>query len=189
MGRRLETPELGGILTEHFWFHLVGQLRITVHLHQLVRNLKAPEGIDLSLRIAQHVCALQRPARDRGRKGRAEFCVQILALRLKAFEGRQFLVIGPCRVERNPIHIEKIVGHGIEILGMSIAGHELPKGNALVTADIFNAELTAFFPEGIGELFVVESPAAFGGGVEGVEFEAGNLVLFHEHVQAFEGFR
>src|SRR5215510_8727471 len=70
---------------------------------------------------------------------------------------------------------------------MGVTGHELPERNALMAADVLDAELAALLPDWIRLLLVVKPPAAGRGRVEGVELQPRNLVLLDEHVQTFEG--
>src|SRR5215472_6354022 len=69
---------------------------------------------------------------------------------------------------------------------MGVTGHELPERNALMAADVLDAELSALLPDWVRLLLVVEPPAARRRRVERVELQPRNLVLLDEHVQAFQ---
>src|ERR1700746_1671174 len=104
LGSGLEVPDARRVLTEYLGLDLGRQLWIAVAFDQLVRDLELSEGVDLPLRIApktgigsphhviraeiaeqrpEHVRTLHRPARHRRREGRADFCVEVGALRLE----------------------------------------------------------------------------------------------------------
>src|SRR6185295_3570962 len=116
--------------------------------------------------------AFQRAACYGCGKSRSNFAIQVLALWLESFQRGKFCVIRPGGVVRDEIQIEEIVGRCIEIFGMGITGIELSKRNPLVTADVLDAELAAFFPDRISQFLVVEPPALLLGGIECIEFQA-----------------
>jgi|ERR1700722_4486163 hypothetical protein len=74
----------------------------------------------------------------------------------------------------------------IKVVGMGIAGHELAKRKAFVTADVLDTELTAFLPDWISQLLIVEPPAAGRPRIEGIKFQSGNLVLLDVHLETVE---
>src|SRR6202011_983350 len=73
-----------------------------------------------------------------------------------------------------------------EILRMSVARHELTEGDALVAADVLDAELLALLPDGVGLLLVVEPPAPGGRRVKGVELQPRDLVGLDKHLEPFQ---
>ncbi len=121
--------------------------------------------------------ALQRPAGDGRCERRADFAIQVLALRLEGLQCCQFVVIRPGRVIGDEVQIQEVIRRGVEVLRMRIACVELAERDALVAADVLDAQLAALLPDRVSELLVVEPPALLGGRVEGVELEARNLVL------------
>ena len=179
-------------------------------LDQLGGNLELPEGVDLPLRVApqggvgaphhvvraeiaeqraQHVGALERAVRHGGGERGADLGVEVLALRLEALEGGQLVLVRPRRVIGDEVEVEEIVAHGVQVLGMGVARHELPERNALVAADVLDAELARLLPDRVRQLLIVEPPPALLGRVERVELEAGDLVLLHEHRQPLQRLR
>src|SRR5262249_4317617 len=206
-GRALEVPDPRRVETEDLRLDLVGERGAAVPLDELIGDPKLPEGVDLPLRVApearvraphdvigaeiaeqraEHVRALERPIRHRRSERRADLGVEVLALRLEALKRGQLALIWPRGVIRDEVEIREVVAHGVEILGMRVARHELSERDALVAADVLEPELARLLPHRIRELLIIEPPAAFLRGVECIELETRDLILLHEHRHPLE---
>src|SRR5262252_6136177 len=207
--RDLEIPDARRVPAEYLRLDLRGQLRIAVPFDELVGDLELPEGLDLPLRVppqarvgpphhvvlaktaeqrAKYVGALERPVGHRRREGRADLAVQVVAVGLEALLAQrcELLMVRPGRVVGDEVQVPEVVRRRVEILRMGVPSHELAERDALVAADVLDAELSAFLPDGVRLLLVVEPPAASWGRVEGVELQPGDLVILHEHLEPIQ---
>src|SRR6516164_4568129 len=117
-----------------------------------------------------------------------ELAVQVVAVGLEALLAQrcELLMVRPRGVVGDEVQVPEVVRHRVEILRMGVPSHELAERDALVAADVLDAELSAFLPDGVCLLLVVEPPAACRGRVEGVELQPGDLVILHEHLKPIQ---
>src|SRR5258708_32570812 len=173
----VDVPDARCILAEDLAADFIGDLRIAMTLDQLIGVLELAERLDLPLRIApqqrvgapqlvirtdnahegaDHVRALQRPAADGRGERRADFAVQVLALRLEGLQRRQLIVIRPGPVIGDEVQIQEVIRRGVEILGVRIACVELAERDALVAADVLDTQFAALLPDQVRPFLVVE---------------------------------
>src|SRR6516225_7716579 len=69
---------------------------------------------------------------------------------------------------------------------MGVPGHELAERDALVAANILEAQFPALLPDRVCHLLIVEPPAAGRGRVESVELQPRDLVILHEHLKPIQ---
>src|SRR5262245_60661436 len=205
--RGLEIPDACRVQAKNLRLDFGGELRIAVPFDELVWDLELAEGLDLPLWVppqggvgpphdvirteiakqrAEHVGALERSVRHRRRERRPDLAVQIVAMGFEPLQSRQLLMVWPRGVVGDEVQVPEVVGGRVEILWMGVPGHELAEGDALVAADILDAQLLALLPDGVRLLLVVEPPATGRGRIERVQLQPRDLVILHEHLEAIQ---